>query len=143
MWEDAPAGVLAAWFPIGAKGRIMIALGNNAHIFARRHRREELARCFATILSDSSVRTVDYPGIEQPMLLVSFPGGGHLSVEFTDAAPDDEQPRLGAWLELRAGEPAAVLRAALNAGLTQVTHPGHPYYFMIPGGQVFTVAAAS
>ena len=123
--------------------RFMIGLGNNAHIFARPHRREELTRCFATIVGGSSVKTVDYPGIERPMLLVSFPGGGHLSVEFTDAAPDDEQPRLGAWLELRAGEPAAVLRAALDAGLTQVTHPGHPYYFMIPGGQVFTIASTT
>jgi hypothetical protein len=121
----------------------MIALGNNVHLFARPHRREELARCFEKILSGHSVQTVDYPGIEQPMLLISFPGGGHLSVEFTDAAPDDEQPRLGVWLELRASEPAAVLRAALDAGLNQVTHPGHKYYFMIPGGQVFTVAATS
>ena len=80
----------------------MIALGNNAHIFARPHRRDELARCFEIVLGGSSVRTVDHPGIEHPMLLISFPGGGHLSVEFTDAAPDDEQPRLGAWLELRA-----------------------------------------
>ena len=114
----------------------MIALGNNAHIFARPHRRDELARCFKIVLGGSSVRTVDHPGIEHPMLLISFPGGGHLSVEFTDAAPDDEQPRLGAWLELRApSEPAAVLRAALDAGLTQVTHPGHPHYFMIPEGR--------
>ncbi len=30
------------------------------------------------------------------MLVVSFPGGGHLSIEFTDDAPDDDQPRLGA-----------------------------------------------
>jgi hypothetical protein len=25
-------------------------------------------------------------------------------------------------------------------GTTEVKHPGHPYYFMIPGGQVFTIA---
>jgi hypothetical protein len=62
---------------------------------------------------------------------------------FTDDAPDDEQPRLGAWLELRADDPAAVLRAALDAGLTEVKHPGHPYYFMVPGGQVFTIAPTS
>jgi hypothetical protein len=47
---------------------------------------------------------------------------------------------LGAWLELRAEDPAALLRAALDAGLPQVEHPGHPYYFMAPGGQVFTIA---
>jgi hypothetical protein len=77
------------------------------------------------------------------MLVVSFPGGGHLSIEFTDDAPDDEQPRLGAWLELRADDPGVVLQTALDAGLTQVKHPGHPYYFMIPGGQVFTIVPTS
>lgn len=121
---------------------VVIALGSNVHIFVRPHRRGELAQCFETVLG-SSVRTVEFPGIDQPMLVVSFPGGGHLSVEFTDDAPDDEQPRLGAWLELRAGDPAAVLQAALEAGLTEVKHPGHPYYFMIPGGQVFTIAPTS
>jgi hypothetical protein len=120
----------------------MIALGSNAHIFARPHRRQELAQCFETVLS-SPVRTAGFPGIDQPMLIVSFPGGGHLSIEFTDDAPDDDHPRLGAWLELRADNPAAVQQAALDAGLTQVRHPGHPYYFMIPGGQVFTIAPTS
>lgn len=120
----------------------MIALGNNVHIFARPHRHKELARCFETALKCGPVRTVEHPGIDQPMLIVSFPGGGHLSIEFTDEAPDDEHPRLGAWLELRADDPAAVLQTALDAGLTRVRHPGHPYYLMIPGGQVFTIAPA-
>jgi hypothetical protein len=120
----------------------VIALGNNAHIFARPHRRGALAECFKAILA-SPVRTLEFLGIDQPMLVVSFPGGGHLSIEFTDDAPDDEQPRLGAWLELRADDPAAVLQAALNAGLSEVKHPGHPYYFMIPGGEVFTIASMS
>ena len=120
----------------------MIALGSNVHIFARPDRREELAQCFEAVLG-SPVRTVEFPGIDQPMLMVSFPGGGHLSIEFTDDAPDDEQPRLGAWLELRADDPVAVLQAALKAGLAEIKHPGHPYYFMIPGGQVFTITPAS
>lgn len=120
----------------------MIALGSNVHIFARPDRRGQLAECFETILGRPA-GTVEFPGIDQPMLVISFPGGGHLSIEFTDEAPDDEQPRLGAWLELRADDPAAVLQAALQAGLTEVKHPGHPYYFMIPGGQVFTIAPES
>ena len=49
-------------------------------------------------------------------------------------------PNLAA--ELRTDDPAVVLQAALAAGLTRVEHPGHPYYFMIPGGQVFTIAPA-
>jgi hypothetical protein len=145
-WEDAAAGELsAAWFRIRQEraSQIMIALGSNVHIFARPHRREELARCFETLVGGSPVRTVEFPGIDQPMLIVSFPGGGHLSIEFTDDAPDDEHPRLGAWLELRATDPAALLQAALDTGLIQVRHPGHPYYFMIPGGQVFTIAPTS
>ena len=144
-WEDVTTGSSVLRMTLrsaGKVGYIVIALGSNVHIPARPHRRGELARCFETVLG-SPVRTVEFPGIDQPMLVVSFPGGGHLSIEFTDEAPDDEQPRLGAWLELRAGDPAAVLQAALEAGLTEVRHPGHRYYFMIPGGQVFTVAPAS
>src|ERR1700751_1109253 len=125
--------------PAGKASYVVIALGSNVHIFVRPHRRRELAQCFETVLG-SPVRTVEFPSIDQPMLVVSFPGGGHLSIEFTDEAPDDQQPRLDAWLELRPAAPAAVPQAALEAGLTEVKHPGHPYYFMIPGGQVFTIA---
>ena len=42
--------------------------------------------------------------------------------------------------ELRAEDPDALMQAALAAGLPQVKHPGHPHYFMAPGGQVFTIA---
>jgi hypothetical protein len=121
----------------------MIALGSNVHIFARPHRRQALAWCFETVLGCGQVTAVEHPDMDQTMLLVRFPGGGHLSIEFTDDAPDDDLPRLGAWLELRADDPAALMQAVLDAGLTQVEHPGHPYYFMAPGGQVFTIAPAS
>jgi hypothetical protein len=49
------------------------------------------------------------------MLVVDFPSGGHLSIKFVEEAPDADRPRLGAWLELRATDPAAVLRAAVEA----------------------------
>ena len=62
----------------------MIALGRNVHHLARPHRREELAPCFETVLGCDLARTVEWPGTGQPMLIVSFPGGGQLSVEFTD-----------------------------------------------------------
>jgi hypothetical protein len=95
----------------------MMALGRNVHIFARPDRREELTWCFETVLG-CPVRTVEHPAMDQPMLLVAFPGGGHLSIEFTPGAPDDAQPRLGAWLELRAEDPAAVMGAALEADIS-------------------------
>src|SRR5215471_14578713 len=101
----------------------MTALGSNAHIFAKPHRRQELRWCFETALGCGPVATVEHTGMPEPMLVVRFP----------DQAPDDDQPRLGAWLELRAEDPAAVMRAALDAGMHEVKHPGHPYYFMAPG----------
>lgn len=121
----------------------MITLANNAHMFARPGRREELRRCFESVLACGPVATVEHPGMLEPILVVRFPGGGSLSIEFSDDAPDGDRPRLGAWLELRAGDPGAVMRAALDADLAQVQHPGHPHYLMAPGGQVFAVAEAS
>jgi hypothetical protein len=100
--------------------RSVIALGDNVHIFARPHRRQELIWCFETVLNCGTVATIEHPGMAEPMLLVTFPGGGHLSIEFVADAPDDDYPRLGAWLELRVENPAAMMTAALNAGLTQV-----------------------
>lgn len=95
----------------------MTALGNQAHMFARPYRRDELIRCFENVLPCAPVASITHPAIPQPMLLVSFPGGGHLSIEFTEDAPDSDAPRLGAWLELRTADPAALMRAALDAGL--------------------------
>ncbi len=118
----------------------MTALGSNAHLFARPHRREALRWCFETALGCGPVATVDFPGMPEPMLVVRFPGGGSLSIEFVPDAPDSDQPRFGAWLELRDADPPALQRRALAAGLAEVKHPGHPHYFMIPGGQVFTIA---
>jgi hypothetical protein len=67
----------------------------------------------------------------EPMLVVNFPGGGHLSIEFIEDAPDDTHPRMGAWLELRADDPAEAMRSALEAGLTELKHPGHRYNVMV------------
>jgi hypothetical protein len=120
----------------------MMALGNNAHMFARPHRRQELTSLFETVLG-GQVKTIELPGMAESILLVRFPGGGSLSVEFVDGAPDDDQPRLGAWLELRVEDPATLMRTVLDAGLREVTHPGHSYYFVAPGGQVFTIVPAS
>jgi hypothetical protein len=78
----------------------------------------------------------EHPGIEQPMFPVMFPGGWHLSIEFTGVAPEDDQPWLGVWLELRTGNPEAVLRAALDAGFQRVEIQALCIYFMVPVGQV-------
>jgi hypothetical protein len=117
----------------------MLGLGNNVHIFARPARRESLRSLFEEVLGCGPVATVAHPGMEEPMLVVRFPGGGALSIEFTAGADDSEEPRLATWLELRTAAPATVIEAVRSAGMREVKHPGHPFYFMAPGGQVFTV----
>ena len=120
----------------------MIALGSNAHLFARPHRRDQLRSYFEETIGSGPVATVNHPGMAEPMLLVRFPDGGSLSIEFTADAPDSDEPRLGTWLELRSDDPDAVVRATRSAGLSEVHHPGHTHYVMIPGGQVFAVIPA-
>src|SRR5829696_2558258 len=117
----------------------MTALRNNIHLFARPHRRNELIWCFETVLGCGPVASVRQSGMAEAMLLIHVPGGGYLNIEFIEEAPDADSPRLGAWLELRAENPEALMRTVLDAGLTQVQHPGHPYSFMAPGGQVFAI----
>src|SRR5487761_1083308 len=117
----------------------MTALGNNVHIFARPTRRETLTWLFETVLQCGPVATVEHPGMVAPMLLVRLPEGGSISIEFIEDAADADQPRFATWLELRPADPAALMRTVLEAGLREVKHPGHPYYFMAPGGQVFTI----
>jgi hypothetical protein len=118
----------------------VISLGNNAHIFARPTRREALKWLFETVLQCGEVATIDHAGMTTPMLVVRLPEGGSISIEFIEDAADDDQPRFATWLELRTAEPPALMRTVLAAGLKEVIHPGHPYYFMAPGGQVFTIA---
>jgi hypothetical protein len=54
------------------------------------------------------------------------------------------QPPLGgARLELQTDDPAALRDKVLAAGLPEITHAGHDFYFAAPGGQVFSVEATS
>jgi hypothetical protein len=96
------AGAGAGWRQIRAGRRT----GDHVwpHIFARPHQREPLRWCFQTVLG-CPVAAVDHPGMSEPMLVVRFPGGESLSIEFTVDAPDGDKPRLGAWLEVRAAVP--------------------------------------
>jgi hypothetical protein len=110
---------------------------------------------FATTSSDSAIsrlvlrcRVTGCWGLPVPARLCQRQAGGRrreraASEDSSSPPPSREKPQLGAWLELRAPDPEAALRTVLDAGLLQVHHPGHPYYFMLPGGQVFTIAPAA
>jgi hypothetical protein len=121
----------------------VISLGSRAHIFAPPHLRAELIWCFGTVLGCGEPASIPLPGVAEPVLGFRFPNGGSLSIEFTDDAPDSQPPHGGAWLELQTDDSAALRDKVLAAGLPQITHAGHDFYFAAPGGQVFSVEATS
>jgi hypothetical protein len=121
----------------------MIAVSNRVHLFAPRGLKAELTRCFTTVLGCEPPVTLDAPGLSEPILAFRFPGGGSVSIELTDDALDQQQARRGAWLELKADDPAALQQKVLAAGFGRVDYPATTtFYFEAPGGQVFGIIPA-
>ena len=121
----------------------LVSLSNRVHIFARPRFKDELIWCFSTVLDCGDPVSIRLPGVAEPVLGFRFPDGGALSIEFTDDAPEAQHPRGGAWLELKSDDPSALRDKILAAGLPEVKHAGHDFYFVAPGGQVFSVEGAS
>jgi hypothetical protein len=90
----------------------------------------ELLGCQAALVPGTSI------------LLVRFPNT-NLRVDFTDSAPDEQQALRGAWLELRADDPAALKQKIVAAGLPLVRYPTGRFYFQSPGGQVWGLDEAT
>jgi len=121
-----------------------LAFGNRTHIFARPSVKEKLTWCFTTVLGCGTPVSLNAPGLSEPILAWKFPGGGSLSVEFTEDALDERQARRGAWLEIWSGDPAVLSKRILDAGLTQVHYgPTNTFYFVAPGGQVLGVVSGA
>ena len=120
----------------------MLALSNRAHLFVRPSHKEALTRSLTTMLGCADPLRLAAPGLAEPVLAFEFPDGGSLSVEFTEDAPDEHEARHQAWLEVRSDDPSALRERVLGAGLPEVRHFGHNFYFALPGGQVVGVAAA-
>jgi len=132
---DAGAGVDAG----AGRGDVGtgLAFSNRVHIHAHPAVKEKLTWCFSTVLGCGAPMTLHAAGIAEPMLAFRFPGGGSLSVEFTDQALDEQQIKRGAWLEIWSSDVDALKAAILAAGLPQVHFPAtNTFYFAIPGGQV-------
>ena len=118
----------------------MTALSNSVHIYARPESQARLTWCFTTVLGCEAVTSADAPNLPLPMLAFRFPNGGSLSVEFTEDALDERQARWGAWLEIKADDPAALQQKVLDAGLPRLKHPANDhFYFAAPGGQVLRI----
>ena len=136
-------GVAAAATAAAEDGERGPAIGNRTHIFARPGVKDKLTWCFSTVLGCGAPMSLNAPGLAEPILAFKFPGGGALSVEFTEDALDEKQMRRGAWLEIWSGDAAALKKKILDAGLPQVHYPAtNTFYFASPGGQVFGIVAA-
>lgn len=117
-----------------------IALGNRAHFTARPVFREELIRCFSSILGCGPPTVFAAPGMAATILAFRFPGGGSLSIELSDDALDESSAGRGAWLEIRTDDVAGLTQRIIEAGLRKVEYPATTtFYFAAPGGQVFGV----
>jgi hypothetical protein len=119
----------------------MISLGNRTHIYAHPSVKERLVWCFNTVLGCGDPATLAVPGLAEPFLAFRFPGGGSLSVEFTESALDEQRARRGAWIEIATDDPAGLKKNVLEAGLHQVAYVTNGFYFAAPGGQVIGIAA--
>jgi len=129
-------------FPSDAKEGPALAFSNRAHIFASPNVKDRLIWCFCEILGCGTPASMDAPGLAQPILAFRFPGGGSLSVEFTEDALDEQAARRGAWLEIWSDDPRALRQKLLDAGLPQVKYaPTSTFYFAAPGGQVLGIVS--
>lgn len=124
----------------------MTALSNRVHMFARPNVKDQLMTFFTVVLGCElafSSDSANAPGQTAPILAFVFPGGGVLSVDFTEDALDEEHARRGLWIELQAEDAPALQRRVLAAGLPRVSYPGNDhFYFAAPGGQVMRIVAA-
>lgn len=119
-----------------------LAFGNRAHFFAPRDVKEKLIWCFRDVIGCGTPMILEAPGVAEPIVAFRFPGGGSLSVEFTDDALDEQCARKGAWLEIWSSDPDALKQKILKAGLPQVNYAAtKTFYFAAPGGQVFGITS--
>lgn len=124
-----------------AEAQTALAMTNRGHFLAQPQYRDALVRCFTDVLGCGPPMSLPAARGLGPVVAFRFPGGGAVSVEFTDRALDEADARRGAWLELKPADPDALERAVKAAGLPQVTYAATTtFYFAAPGGQVFGIA---
>jgi hypothetical protein len=124
-----------------AKAQAQLAMTNRGHFLARPQYRDALVRCFSDVLGCFGPIMLPAKNGLGPVAAFRFPGGGAVSVEFTDRALDEAKARRGAWLELKPADPDALEAAVKAAGLPQISYAATTtFYFAIPGGQVFGIA---
>jgi len=142
-WLGGSVLFVAAVTADRAKAEPQLAMTNRGHFLARPEHRDALVRCFTDVLGCFGPIMLPPKNGLGPVAAFRFPGGGAVSVEFTDRALPEADARRGAWLELKPADPDALEAAVKAAGLPQITYAATTtFYFAVPGGQVFGIARA-
>jgi hypothetical protein len=131
---------VSAHSALSVEGQSGVAFGNRAHIFVSPNFKAELIHCFSSVLGCGEPKLLHAAGLSEPVLAFAFPGGGSVSVEFTNDALSGESAHRGAWMEIHSDAPGQLKERILNAGLRQVTYSAtSTFYFEVPGGQVLGI----
>jgi catechol 2,3-dioxygenase-like lactoylglutathione lyase family enzyme len=111
-----------------------VSLGNHSKITARRAEQPKIRAFYRDVLGctlTKQTEDVDY---------IKFRDGFFMAVLYQEGVSSAEELRNAIWLELRADEPAALVKRILDFGVHRIELPGAPHlYFQAPGGQVFRV----
>lgn len=120
----------------------LTALSNRAHFVALPASKEQLMQCFSNTLQCGAPMIFTARGITEPILAFRFPGGGSISIEFSDRALIERDARRGAWLEIQTDDLEGLTKRILESGLEKVEYAATTtFYFAAPGGQVFGVVS--
>ena len=144
MTRRAFTPLLAAAAATAVASTPSVAFSNRVHLTLHPKFREKFVWCLSEVLgcgAPVSPRSGEVvANLDQPILAFGFPGGGSVSVEFSEAALDEKQIRRAAWLEIKTPDAAALKKKILDAGFEQIHHPAtSTFYFPLPGGQVIGV----
>jgi hypothetical protein len=140
MYLTGAGALLASTGAFAQETKSMNAVSNRAHILIHPSLKDRSIWCFSSILGCGAPISLSAPGKPEPILAFRFPGGGSVSIEFTEQALDEAEARRGAWLELKSENPAELKKKVIEAGLPQVQYwATKVFYFVVPGGQVFGI----
>ena len=97
-------------------------------------------QCFSSTLQCGTPMMFTAHGVAEPIIAFRFPGGGSISIEFSDRALNEHDARRGAWLEIQTDDLEGLTKRILESGLEKVEYAATTtFYFAAPGGQVFGV----
>lgn len=118
------------------------SLSRRAHYSLKPEYRDAILQCFSKIFGMNAPMERPAQGSVGPIVAFRFPGGGAISMEFTESALSPEDLSKGAWLEIVVANPTPLQEAVKTAGYPVIHYAATAnFYFESPGGQVFSIVS--